>query len=63
MITINKEKAYSTKEVAEILKVQTQTVRAHIKRGKLKAIKLGTDYIIPEAYLKKYLEYRSHLNK
>ena len=58
MIVTNGEKAYTTKEVAEILEVQTQTVRKHIERKKLKATKSGRDYLILERDLKEYLQYR-----
>lgn len=58
MMELNGEKAYTTKEVADILEVQTQTVRKHIERKKLKAIKPGTEYLILENDLKEYLQYR-----
>lgn len=58
MMELNGEKAYTTKEVADILEVQTQTVRKHIERKKLKAIKPGTEYLILESDLKEYLQYR-----
>lgn len=58
MMELNGEKAYTTKEVADILEVQTQTVRKHIERKKLKAIKPGTEYLILESDLKDYLQYR-----
>lgn len=60
MMELNGEKAYTTKEVAAILEVQTQTVRKHIERGKLKAIKPSTEYFILEPDLKEYLQYRQY---
>ena len=58
MMEINGEKAYTTKEVADLLEVQTQTVRKHIERKKLKADKPGSEYLILESDLKEYLQYR-----
>ena len=58
MMEINGEKAYTTKEVADLLEVQTQTVRKHIERKKLKAVKPGSEYLILESDLKEYLQYR-----
>lgn len=63
MLVINGIKAYSTKEVAAILEVQPQTVRKHIERGKMKAIKTGTIYFILEPDLKEYLQYRKYTKK
>ena len=60
MMELNGEKAYTTKEVAAILEVQTQTVRKYIERGKLKAIKPSTEYFILEPDLKEYLQYRKY---
>lgn len=60
MLEINGTKAYSTVDVAAILEVQTQTVRKHIERGKLKAIKVGKEYLILEPDLKEYLQYRQY---
>lgn len=60
MMELNGEKAYTTKEVAAILEVQAQTVRKHIERGKLKAIKPSTEYFILEPDLKEYLQYRKY---
>ncbi len=58
MIEINGEKAYTTTEVAAILKVQQQAVRKNIDRGKLKAIRPDRQYYILESDLRNYLEYR-----
>ena len=58
MIEINGERAYTTTEIAEILKVQQQAVRKNIDRGKLKAIRPDRQYYILESDLRNYLEYR-----
>lgn len=49
-------KFYTVEEVAEILSVHWQTVHALIKRGELKAIKVGKRYRISDEDLKKYIE-------
>ena len=58
MIEINGERAYTTTEIATILKVQQQAVRKNIERGKLKAIKPDVQYYILESDLRNFLEYR-----
>lgn len=50
------DKYYTTDEVAAITRVTKETVREWIKDGKLKAIKRGRSYLIPEADLKTFLE-------
>lgn len=37
---------YTTNELAKLLNVQPQAIRALIKRGKIKADKLNRDYLI-----------------
>ena len=44
-----------TKEVAQMLDISAQTVRAYIKQGKLKAQKTGNKYVITEDTLKAYI--------
>lgn len=46
---------YSTKEVAEKIGVNEQTIRRHIREGLLKATQNGKSYIITEQNLKKYI--------
>lgn len=41
-------KTYTTKEVADLLGVQNQTIRKAIYSGKLTAEKVGRDYLINE---------------
>jgi excisionase family DNA binding protein len=41
----NSNKYYTAEEVAEILKVTTESVRRWIRDGKLKSVKLGGKYI------------------
>ena len=48
-------KVYSTKEVAEILKIHERTVLNEINRGNLEGKKIGNKFRITEQALKKYL--------
>jgi len=41
------EKYYTVKEVAELLKVTERTVRNWIRKGQIKAIKIGRVWRIP----------------
>ncbi len=45
MTDSNNNTYYTTKEVAKILKVHTESVRRWIRQGDLKAVKLGGKYI------------------
>jgi len=47
---------YTKIEVAEMLKVSSQTIDKEIKRGKLTRIKIGARVLIMEDDLKIYLE-------
>jgi len=48
------QRAFSLKEVADILNVHSETVRRLIKAGKLKAAKIGKDYRISKPELERY---------
>lgn len=52
----NTEKFYTSKEVAEILKLSNYTIGDYIRSGKLKAIKFGRVWRISENQLKQFLE-------
>lgn len=56
MIKIDDIKAYDVQEVAEMLHISAQTVRAYIKQGKLKAQKAGNKYVITEETLKAFIK-------
>lgn len=56
MIKIDDIKAYDVQEVAEMLHISAQTVRAYIKQGKLKAQKTGNKYVITEETLKAFIK-------
>ena len=49
-------KVYSLVEVGNLLGVGYQSLRKFIKRGDIKARKVGTKWIITENALKEYLE-------
>lgn len=49
------EKIYTVKEVAELLKVHWQTVLNYIKKGKIKAVKIGKNYRVTELDLKSFI--------
>jgi len=49
-------KFYTIPEIAEILNVTPQTVRAYIKQGKLKGQRIGRPILITENNLKEFLK-------
>lgn len=48
-------KFYTIPETAKALRVTPQTIRAYIKRGKLKGQRIGKPIVITETNLKKFL--------
>jgi len=49
-------KFYTIPEVAEVLKVTPQTIRAYIKKGKIKSQRIGRPILITENNLKQFLK-------
>ena len=49
-------KNFTPDEVAEILRVTTQTIRNEIRRGKLNCYVIGDRYLISPKHLKEYLQ-------
>ena len=49
-------KFFTIQETAEALRVTPQTVRAYIKRGKLKGQRIGRPILITENNLKEFLQ-------
>ncbi len=47
---------YDLKEIAEILDVSNSTLLEYIKKGKLKAKKIGERYLIEDRNLREFLE-------
>ena len=48
-------KCYELQEAADILGVHYQTIRNLIKNGKIKAARIGRNYVITEKNLQKYI--------
>ena len=55
-MTIEENKFYTLKEVAEILRVSRQTIYNNLKRGRIKATKYGKEYRISEEELQDLLK-------
>ena len=51
----NTFKVYDLKEVCSILKISLQVLRRYIKKGEIKASKIGRKYVITEEALEEYL--------
>ena len=49
-------KFYTIPEVAEALRVTPQTIRAWIKKGKIKSQRIGRPILITESNLKEFLK-------
>lgn len=47
---------YDLKDLKRILKLSIRTLRIHIKKGKLRAKKIGRAYYVTEANLMAFLE-------
>jgi excisionase family DNA binding protein len=50
------QRAFSLKEVADILGVHPETIRRAVKAGKLKAAKIGKDYRIAKTEVDRYFQ-------
>ena len=50
------QRAFSLKEVADILGVHPETIRRAVKAGKLKAAKIGKDYRIGKIELERFFQ-------
>ena len=46
------EKLYTTKEVAEMLKLNERTIKRYVKEGTLKAVRIGSAVRITEQAIK-----------
>lgn len=49
-------KFYTIPEAAEALNVTPQTIRAYIKKGKLKGVRVGRPILITEENIKEFLD-------
>ncbi|GGA57868.1 hypothetical protein GCM10007416_33830 [Kroppenstedtia guangzhouensis] len=50
---------YTPEEVAEKLKIKTETVRRYLRTGKLKGAKLGKHWRVSEKQLEEFFEKQS----
>ncbi|MCR8455734.1 MAG: helix-turn-helix domain-containing protein [Candidatus Korarchaeota archaeon] len=49
------EKLYRTSEVAELLNISVSTVKKLVKQGKLRAVRVGKLWIVPESEVRRIL--------
>ncbi len=54
--TLNLMQIYTTDQAAEVLQINSQTLRKWIREGKLPASKLGSDYRITGEDIKSFLD-------
>ncbi len=54
--TIEGIKFYKIPEIAELLKITPQTVRAYIKQGRLKSVRIGRPIYVTEENLKEFIK-------
>ena len=58
------EKLYTTKEVAEMLKLNERTIKRYVKEGTLKAVRIGSAVRITEQAIKDMMcEYNTQEEK
>jgi len=50
------KKAYTTKEVAEMINRDIQTVRKYIREGRLKSLRYGKEYYITEDSVNEFVD-------
>jgi excisionase family DNA binding protein len=50
-------KLYTIQETAEALGVTAQTIRAYLKQGRLKGIRIGRPILITENNIKEFLQH------
>ena len=50
------DEVYTPLEVAKMLRVERTTIYEHIKKGQLKAIRIGNRYRITKAHLEEYIQ-------
>lgn len=56
MLNKNKKEFYLVEELAEKLRVSTMTIYRYIKRGKVKAYKIGKEFRIDKGEFNKFLD-------
>lgn len=55
-VKIGRKQFYNVKTLSEMLNIPVGTVRAYIRRKRIKAIKIGKFYMISEENLQKFLD-------
>lgn len=58
MIMLDNEKAFTAVETGAILKRTADTIKYHIRTGKLEAEKIGNAYYVKESAIKEYAQKR-----
>lgn len=55
-IKIGRKKFYNVEALAKMLSIPVQTVRLYIRRGRIKALKIGRRYLVSEEALEAFLD-------
>lgn len=53
------EQHYTTREIAELLSVHTETVLRYAQRGELRSVRIGRDRRFAESAVREFLERRT----
>lgn len=53
---VNMAESLTTREVAKLLRISDETVRRQIRTGKIRAVKVGKQWLVPGAELNRILE-------
>ena len=53
-----RQKYYTVKEIAALLKLHEETIRRAIRQGRLESVKFGRDYRVPHEKLIQFLEHK-----
>jgi len=55
MVEIMKEKFYTVEDLIKILPLTETSIRAYLKKGRIKGVKIGNKYYIPKENIQKFL--------
>ena len=55
MIQVGEQKAYDIQEASKLINLTPQSIRQYIKKGKIKAQKVGTRYYIAEENIQEFI--------
>ena len=56
ILKIGRKQFYNVETLAKMLSIPVQTVRLYIRRGRIKALKVGRRYLVSEENLQKFLD-------